>query len=89
MTDEPLKTLKDTGYHVRQDKHGRWILCKDLRAEAIRKANFIHEKFYEAHVSRSDVMPCPGFDEPITTTSALAIRTFILWQNNLTEDDLK
>ncbi len=89
ILDEPLLTLKD--FH---DMNGFGsasgaMVKQNLRAEAIRKVKRIRElKSKIGHNSW-----CPSFygeEDGVMRYDALSnIERYILWQNNLTEDDIK
>lgn len=78
MTDKPLKTLKDfpAGYGIPE-----CLVDKiDLKAEAIRKVKAI-----DGCVLGIQIMGRFHLRGP----QLLAVRDYIVWQNNLTEADLE
>ena len=96
-TDEPLKTLKDyqelyekqlLGSSESSDRdlwiRGKLSVLQALRAEAIRKVKHI-----ESVLSWADYDHVKVFGREWNSDELKTIRHFIIWENNLTEEDVR
>lgn len=79
---EELKTLKDTRFPYRMIDGGT-VRRKDLRAEAVRQVKAIGEIGNGVGVYFMDAVYFK------LTPGLRMVREYIVWQNNLTDKDLK
>lgn len=98
---EELKTLKDfepdkvTAWFDRESVDDKrktfayWLSCKDIRAKAILQVKRIRKNISQIGHNHW----CPSFygekDGVQRFDTLKTIERYIMWQNNLTEDDLK